>query len=67
MQNEKYEIFTQDPTDDSQPETAFRDLNRYGPARLPSDTTLHFPAMSDDDSVSSEPSKHDFKRFWLDA
>jgi hypothetical protein len=42
-------------------------MKKYGPARLPSDTTLHFPAMSDDDSVSSEPSKHDFKRFWLDA
>ena len=29
--------------------------------------TRHFPAMSDADSVSSEPSKNDFKRFWYAA
>ena len=28
---------------------------------------LHFPAMSDSDSVCSEPSKNGFKRFWYAA
>ena len=29
--------------------------------------TRHFPAMSDADSVSSEPSKNNFRRFWYSA
>ena len=43
------------------------DMQNNRPARpaLHEETTpLHFPAMPDNDSVSSEPSKHNFKKFW---